>query len=99
MSLALEQLTQQVIEACQTADRQIIDPIRKKANLQVRDKDTSGRNFVTQADLETELFLKQVLNNLVPDCGFIAEESFGGNIEHEYNWIIDPVDGTTNFMH
>lgn len=99
MSLPLEQLTKKVTEACRQADQQIIQPIRQQADLQVKNKDNSGRNFVTQADLDTEKFLKQTLNDILPGCGFIAEESFDGSITKELNWIIDPIDGTTNFMH
>lgn len=99
MNPDLRQLTQQVIALCQEAERDIITPIRLGKKLHIEGKDTSGRNFVTQADLATERFLKEALGNVLPVSGFIAEESFDGNIGHELNWIIDPIDGTTNFMH
>ncbi len=57
-------------------------------------------NLVSYVDKEAEKKLVSVLQKLLPQAGFITEE---GTVEqsqsHEYNWIIDPLDGTTNFMH
>lgn len=53
-------------------------------------------DLVSYVDIETEKFLKEHLHNLFPEAGFIAEES-GKQSDKEYNWIIDPLDGTTNF--
>lgn len=96
----LKNLTEQVIQICKEADQQIIEPLRsQRSNIHVEEKDDSGRNFVTTADKGTEDFLIEKLKKLFPEAGFIAEESFGGTINNEFNWIIDPIDGTTNFMH
>ncbi len=55
--------------------------------------------FVTQADLEVELFLKNGLSRLV-QADFWAEESGKtGTVGNGYTWVIDPLDGTTNFAH
>lgn len=60
----------------------------------------SFNNLVSYVDKEAEKKLVQVLNSLLPQAGFVTEE---GTVEqsniHEYNWIIDPLDGTTNFLH
>ena len=57
-------------------------------------------NLVSYVDKEAERRLVTVLQKLVPQAGFITEE---GTVEqsksHEYNWIIDPLDGTTNYLH
>ena len=39
------------------------------------------------------------LSTLIDDAGFIAEEATSSKIGEKYNWIIDPLDGTTNFIH
>ncbi|BDC34696.1 inositol monophosphatase [Candidatus Dependentiae bacterium Noda2021] len=52
--------------------------------------------MVTQADLESEEYLKLELGKLVPEAAFWAEES-GKSGDAEYHWVIDPLDGTTNF--
>jgi len=61
---------------------------------------TGFNNLVSYVDKEAEHKLVKVLQKLVPQAGFITEE---GTVEqskqHEYNWIIDPLDGTTNFLH
>lgn len=59
-----------------------------------------ARNLVTRADKETEHFLISELSKLTPGARFYAEEtaneipSFDGQV-----WVIDPIDGTTNFSH
>jgi myo-inositol-1(or 4)-monophosphatase len=57
-------------------------------------------NLVSYVDKEAETRLVSVLKTLIPQAGFITEE---GTVEQssqqEYNWIIDPLDGTTNFLH
>jgi len=60
---------------------------------------SKGRNdFVSQADIETERAVLDVLTRAYPEHGIVAEES--GNREgSEYTWVIDPLDGTTNFLH
>jgi myo-inositol-1(or 4)-monophosphatase len=57
-------------------------------------------NLVSYVDKEAELKLVQGLKKLLPQSGFLAEEGTGISSEQmEYEWIIDPLDGTTNFMH
>lgn len=54
-------------------------------------------NFVTTIDKKIEQELISELQKLIPDSGVIAEES-AALYQKKYNWIIDPIDGTTNFM-
>lgn len=64
------------------------------------DVETKGRNdFVTQIDKVSEQRLVDELGKLLPDAGFIAEENTSEKQGVIYNWIIDPIDGTTNFIH
>ncbi len=58
------------------------------------------RDLVTDTDLAVEDFLKKKLHELFPEASFLAEESAAGLIPSSGPcWIIDPVDGTTNFAH
>ena len=60
---------------------------------------SKGRNdYVSHADVEAERAVLDVLTRAYPDHGIIAEES-GKREGSEYTWIIDPLDGTTNFLH
>ena len=97
--MQLEELTRDVVALVKQADAAVITPLRESKQLRIEDKDNSGRNFVTQADLQTEAFLKYELAKLMPQAGFIAEESDRDGAKSGLHWIIDPIDGTTNFMH
>ena len=55
-------------------------------------------DLVSYVDKEAEEALMEELEMVLPDAGFITEES-GRNDDNEYNWVIDPLDGTTNFIH
>ncbi|MES2263300.1 MAG: inositol monophosphatase family protein [Pseudomonadota bacterium] len=59
-------------------------------------------DFVTDVDQAAEQAIIEVLSKAYPDHAFLAEESGASpklNDETEYVWIIDPLDGTTNFIH
>ena len=67
-------------------------------NSSVRFKDKN--DLVSYVDVETENFLKAELLKILPGSGFIAEEShIAGTKVPKIVWIIDPLDGTTNFVH
>lgn len=52
----------------------------------------------TRVDLLVEEFLKQELRKIIPQAGFIAEESDADSNVQEFTWVIDPLDGTRNFV-
>jgi len=59
-----------------------------------------GKNdLVSYVDKEAEKRLVKGLSEVLPGCGFIAEEGTSTRKSDIYNWIIDPLDGTTNFTH
>ncbi len=62
-------------------------------------KKKERHGFVTEADLASEKFLIERLLQLVPDVSFVAEESGKVDGGGEYCWVIDPLDGTTNFAY
>src|SRR5438874_12608522 len=58
-----------------------------------------AKDFVTQVDQAAEQAIIEIARKAYPEHGFLAEES-GASGEHaEFVWIIDPLDGTTNFIH
>ena len=59
----------------------------------------SLNSLVSFVDKTAEKMLVEGLGNLVPEAGFIAEEGTSTKIGETYNWVIDPLDGTTNFIH
>jgi myo-inositol-1(or 4)-monophosphatase len=56
-------------------------------------------NFVTYVDKGSEERIIKGLKKIIPDSGFIAEEGTSTETAEVYNWVIDPIDGTTNFIH
>jgi myo-inositol-1(or 4)-monophosphatase len=56
-------------------------------------------NLVTFVDKESERRFVEGLRQIVPSAGFIAEEGTGEPSPSGLNWVIDPLDGTTNFVH
>lgn len=62
--------------------------------------EVKGENdFVTKVDRKAEEVILDALHQAYPDHGIIAEESGRFNQDSPYQWIIDPLDGTTNFLH
>lgn len=61
----------------------------------------SPNDFVTEVDRAAEAAIIEVLRDAYPEHGILAEESgeSGESAGSEYQWIIDPLDGTTNFIH
>jgi len=82
------------LEAIKASDDIIMSYYR--GDIQVETK--ADMSPVTVADREAEAVIKQILSAAFPEHGFIGEE-FGTDVgEHEYQWVIDPIDGTKNFI-
>ena len=60
---------------------------------------SAARDLVTAADLASERVVMDGLREAFPGDGFLAEESGAQNADAEHVWCIDPLDGTTNFVH
>lgn len=58
-----------------------------------------SNDFVSEVDHKAEQAIIEVLRQAYPDHGILAEESGQQQNNSEYQWIIDPLDGTTNFLH
>ncbi len=87
-----------MIKAARKAGRALVKDFREVENLQVSMK--GAGDFVSRADIAAERTLKQELMTARPTYGWLAEE--GGGQEGEdptRRWIVDPLDGTTNFLH
>ncbi|MCB1915418.1 MAG: inositol monophosphatase [Rhodocyclaceae bacterium] len=67
------------------------------AHIKIESK--SANDYVTEVDRAAEAAIIDVLRDAYPGHAILAEESGGTGPEGEYQWIIDPLDGTTNFIH
>ena len=87
-----------MIKAARKAGRSLVKDFQEVENLQVSRK--GAGDFVSKADIAAEKILKDELMGARPTYGWLAEE--GGETPGEdptRRWIVDPLDGTTNFLH
>ena len=74
--------------------------LEESSKFSLNDVETKSLNsFVTYVDKNAEERLVKGLSELIPEAGFITEEETIRKKGDEFNWIIDPLDGTTNFIH
>lgn len=95
--MALTNIANQVIEIAKQAG----DFIRQERKTFDSDKiEYKGLNdMVSYVDKTAEQIIVEGLRKVLPEAGFITEEKTTTTIGERYNWIIDPLDGTTNFIH
>lgn len=93
----LKQLTHSVTEIAKEAG----EFIRQQRKVFSPDKiELKGLNdLVSYVDKTAEQMIVAALQKLLPEAGFITEEKTINKTGERYNWIIDPLDGTTNFIH
>ncbi|HEY0512721.1 MAG TPA: inositol monophosphatase family protein [Thermoanaerobaculia bacterium] len=93
----LQDLLQTALAAAHAGAR-IVTRYFRDAGLEVRRK--AENDFVTQADKESEAAIVAAIREHYPDHRILAEEGSGAGQGHgDYEWLIDPLDGTTNFLH
>lgn len=96
----LQKIEKAVIETCRTVGQFIRTEGGSFDRSRIEFKGSGFNNLVSYVDKQAERQLVSSLQKIFPPAGFITEE---GTIESsnklEYHWIIDPLDGTTNFLH
>lgn len=87
-----------MIKAARRAGRSLIKDFREVENLQVSMK--GAGDFVSKADIAAEEIIREELMNGRPNYGWLAEESDAADgADPTRRWIVDPLDGTSNFLH
>lgn len=87
-----------MIAAAQKAAKRLVRDFNEVEQLQVSVKGPS--DFVSQADLRSEQTIREELARARPGYAFLMEESGeSGSDKWSWRWIVDPLDGTTNFLH
>ncbi len=72
------------------------------AQSRLRPADVSRKglgDFVTKVDVREERVLRRELGALLPEAGFLGEESSPSQLDRDWIWVVDPIDGTSNFAH
>lgn len=78
--------------------RALTEAFTTRAALEVRTKSTA-HDLVSDADRRIEAQVRELLSALRPGDGFLGEESGGDDVRHGRRWVVDPIDGTMNFVH
>ncbi|MBI2711310.1 MAG: inositol monophosphatase [Bdellovibrio sp.] len=91
----LNRLKRTAVEAAEAAGRALMKNFGKKLKI----KEKPGAGLVSNADLEAEEKAVRILTRAYPDFGFLTEESPPKLTSSPGRWIIDPLDGTNNFIH
>ncbi|AHA27810.1 inositol monophosphatase family protein [Candidatus Liberibacter americanus] len=87
-----------MVEAALKAGRSLLRDFGDVQNLQISLKGPA--DFVTQADLKSQEIIYQQLSHARPNYGFCGEEGeYIRGKDSNVRWIVDPLDGTTNFLH
>ncbi len=93
----LLELTHQVIELSKKTGRFQLDELQHFGRERIEYKGL--HDLVSYVDRESEKSLVAGLGELLPEAGFLTEEGTVVQEEKDWRWIIDPLDGTTNFIH
>ncbi|MEG2856903.1 inositol monophosphatase family protein [Bacteroides sp.] len=93
----LKQLTARVCKIATEAGAFLKEERKSFRREQVVEK--QAHDYVSYVDKESERRLVRALSALLPEAGFIAEEGSAGYNDEPYCWVIDPLDGTTNYIH
>ncbi len=82
------------LEAVQEAEKVILQYFNQDITVDLK----SDQSPVTIADKKAEAKIKQVIAHYFPDHGFLGEEEGRSNPASQFTWVIDPIDGTKNFI-
>ena len=97
MSMEYNEGTSKIREILLEAGKLLLG--EKENKLEIHAK-TSQKDLVTQYDTMIQDYITTEIHNLIPNAQFISEESqTGGSLDADELFIIDPIDGTTNFIH
>ena len=98
MALRLSPIMTVMQAAAQKAARRLLRDFNEVEQLQVSIKGPG--DFVSQADLRAEQILREELDRARPGYAFLMEESGSSGTDNwTWRWVVDPLDGTTNFLH
>ncbi len=83
------------IETAREAGQILLEKFGRKIEISLK----GDINLVTEADIASEKHIIERIKSYHPKHAILAEESGASETQNEYKWIVDPLDGTTNFAH
>ncbi len=96
MTMDLQAICKKTIDAVKRAGKFIHEESLKITTADIQHK--GERDLVSYVDIQAEKILVEALRKIVPEAGFLTEEKTFADSK-DLEWIIDPLDGTTNFLH
>lgn len=73
--------------------------LRREQGVEVAESKSAPEDIVTHADRETEALIRSLLADARPNDGFLGEESDASSGSSGLTWVVDPIDGTVNFLY
>ncbi len=92
-----QSITQKVIALAKETGKFFLEEINNVRSADIEEKGL--HDFVSYVDKTAEARIVKRLAEILPEAGFITEEKTATQRGEKYDWIVDPLDGTTNFLH
>lgn len=90
----LERIRDRVSERIESVKDYQMSLFRKEPELGYQKKNSE---IVSEVDIRSELMLKEMLNDIMPEAAFYGEET-SKEVSSEWTWVVDPIDGTVNYV-
>jgi len=87
-------MKQTLLTALKAAGVSLLESFGQPVDFKIKESQSS---IVTKADLKSDSLIIEIIKTKFPDHNIIAEESGYSNLHSKYTWVIDPLDGTSNF--
>ena len=95
--MSYEGLTGAVTSLARQAAKYIAEERKRFSEEKVEKK--HSHDYVSYVDKQSERMIIEGLHQLLPEAGFVTEEGQGSYHDESFYWVVDPLDGTTNFIH
>ena len=95
--IQLEQMTKEVCNVARRAGAYIAAERKRFHDESIQRK--HAHDYVSYVDKGSEHLIVEALRQLLPEAGYVTEEGTATYDSEQYCWVVDPLDGTTNFLH
>lgn len=85
--------------AIDTAKRAALLVTQRFGNVTALHTKSSATDVVTQTDVDAEVLIRALLSAATPGCGFVGEEGGTTGTDARLQWVVDPLDGTVNYLY
>jgi myo-inositol-1(or 4)-monophosphatase len=95
--VSVQELLDIAISVAQVSGEMVLE--RRRGHVEVADTKSTLNDVVTQVDRDSEQLIKDMLHSARPQDGFLGEEGGSGESTSGITWVVDPIDGTVNFLY